>query len=63
MAYYIILFVITAILAWLNTGNTKVSKPLFFTFCLCIGLFVGLSDMLGGYDRSIVKFSKTCMKT
>ena len=53
MAYYIILFVITAILAWLNTGNTKVSKPLFFTFCLCIGLFVGLSDMLGGYDRYI----------
>ena len=29
MAYYIILFVITAILAWLNTGNTKVSKPFF----------------------------------
>ena len=53
MAYYIILFVITAILAWLNTGNTKVSKPFFFTFCLCIGLFVGLSDMLGGYDRYI----------
>ena len=22
-------------------------------FCLCIGLFVGLADMLGGYDRYI----------
>lgn len=53
MAYYIILFVITTILAWFYTGNTKVSKPLFFSFCLSIGLFVGLADMLGGYDRYI----------
>lgn len=53
MAYYIILFVITTILAWFYSGNTKVSKPLFFYFCLSIGLFVGLADMLGGYDRYI----------
>lgn len=53
MAYYIILFVITAVLAWANDGNTKVSKIIFFSFCLSIGLFVGLSDMLGGYDRYI----------
>ena len=53
MAYYIILFVITTILAWFYTVNTKVSKPLFFSFCLSIGLFVGLADMLGGYDRYI----------
>lgn len=53
MAYYIILFVITTILAWFYSGNTKVSKPLFFSFCLSIGLFVGLADMLGGYDRYI----------
>lgn len=53
MAYYIILFVITTILAWGYNGNTKVSKPFFFAFCLCIGLFVGLADMLGGYDRYI----------
>lgn len=63
MAYYIILFVITTILAWFYSGNTKVSKPLFFSFCLSIGLFVGLADMLGGMiDISIVKFSKICMK-
>lgn len=53
MAYYIILFVITTILVWGYNGNTKVSKPFFFAFCLCIGLFVGLADMLGGYDRYI----------
>lgn len=53
MAYYIILFVITTVLAWGHNGNTKVSKPFFFAFCLCIGLFVGLADMLGGYDRYI----------
>ncbi|WP_314664346.1 EpsG family protein [Prevotella aurantiaca] len=53
MAYYIILFVITTVLAWGHNGNTKVSKPFFFAFCLSIGLFVGLADMLGGYDRYI----------
>ena len=53
MAYYIILFVLTTILAWVYTGNTKVSKPFFFAFCLSIGLFVGLANMLGGYDRYI----------
>ena len=53
MAYYIILFVITTILAWFYSGNTKVAKSLFFPFCLSVGLFVGLADMLGGYDRYI----------
>ena len=53
MAYYIILFVITTVLAWFYAGNTKVPKSLFFSFCLSIGLFVGLADMLGGYDRYI----------
>ncbi|WP_455253138.1 EpsG family protein [Prevotella melaninogenica] len=53
MAYYIILFAVTTLLAWVYTGNTKVSKFLFFFFCLCLGLFVGLADMLGGYDRYI----------
>lgn len=53
MAYYIILFALTTLLAWVYTANTKVSKFLFFFFCLCLGLFVGLADMLGGYDRYI----------
>ena len=53
MAYYIILFVITAVLAWTNSGNTKKSKFIFFSFCFSLALFVGLADMLGGYDRYI----------
>ncbi len=53
MAYYLVLFLFTAILAWAHNGETKVSKSFFFAFCLCIGLFVGLADMLGGYDRYI----------
>ena len=53
MAYYIILFVITAVLAWTNSGNTKISKFIFFSFCFSLALFVGLADMLGGYDRYI----------
>ena len=53
MAYYFVLFLVTAICAWTHTGYTKVSKPFFFIFCFCIGLFVGLADMLGGYDRYI----------
>ena len=53
MVYYLVLFLFTAILAWTHNGETKVSKSFFFAFCLCIGLFVGLADMLGGYDRYI----------
>ena len=53
MAYYIILFVITAVLAWTNSDNKKISKSIFFCFCLSLSLFVGLADMLGGYDRYI----------
>lgn len=53
MVYYLVLFLFTAILAWTYNGETKVPKPFFLAFCLCIGLFVGLADMLGGYDRYI----------
>lgn len=53
MVYYLVLFLFTAILAWTHNGETKVSKSFFFVFCLCVGLFVGLADMLGGYDRYI----------
>lgn len=53
MAYYIILFVLTVVFAWTCDGKTEVPKVTFFSFCLSIGLFVGLADMLGGYDRYI----------
>lgn len=53
MLYYLILFIVTAILAWSYTDYSKSPNLFFFIYCFCIGLFVGLSDMLGGYDRYI----------
>lgn len=53
MVYYIVIFLLTAFLAWGFSSTTKPPKLLFFTFCMTIGLFVGMSDMLGGYDRYI----------
>ena len=50
---YIILLVVTAVLAWVNFDKPKVSKSFFLTYCLLIGIFVGISDMLGGYDRYV----------
>lgn len=53
MIYYILIFLSTAILAWGFSGKSKPPKLLFFAFSMTIALFVGLSDMLGGYDRYI----------
>ena len=53
MIYYIIIFILTAVFSWAYTSGEKVSRLLFFTFCISIGLFVGMADMLGGYDRYI----------
>ena len=50
---YIILLAATALLAWVNFDKPKVSKSFFLTYCLFIGIFVGISDMLGGYDRYV----------
>ena len=50
---YIILLAVTAVLAWVNFDKPKVSKSFFLTYCLFIGIFVGISDMLGGYDRYV----------
>ena len=54
MVYYLVLFLFTAILVWTHNGETKVSKPFFFAFCLCIGLFVGLADML--FDQAFLLY-------
>ena len=53
MVYYLVIFLLTAFLAWRYSCTTRPPKLLFFTFCMTIGLFVGMSDMLGGYDRYI----------
>ena len=52
MIYYIVIFFLTTILSW-TTNDKKVPKSFFFIFCICVGLFVGMADMLGGYDRYI----------
>jgi hypothetical protein len=54
MLPYIVIFVFTAVLALLQFGNRKkVSPYLFGAYMLSLGTFVGVSDMLGGYDRYI----------
>lgn len=54
MIIYIFLFILTLALAFLfDISKEKVSSVIFVSFCLLIGAFVGLGDMLGGYDRYI----------
>lgn len=50
---YILIFVITAVLALVTFETKKVSPVLFYGYVLALGVFVGISDMLGGYDRYI----------
>ena len=54
MIIYIILFTITLVLALLfDRDDTRVPSGVFIAYCLLLGAFVGLGDMLGGYDRYI----------
>lgn len=53
MLLYILIFVITAVLALVTFETKKVSPVLFYGYVLALGVFVGISDMLGGYDRYI----------
>ena len=53
MIYYLLIFAITSILAFQHIGKKRVSFSAFMTYIMLIGIFVGISDMLGGYDRYI----------
>ena len=54
MFIYILFFLITVILAFIyNKKNAHVSPVLFFFISMVLAMFVGCSDMLGGYDRYI----------
>lgn len=53
MIIYIILFFIPIILYFYYKDNNKKSYKLFLIFFIVLALFVGLGDMLGGYDRYI----------
>ena len=54
MLTYILLFIIVLTLSFQRLRvDSKPNRVLFWFVMLSIGLFVGLSDMLGGYDRYI----------
>ena len=53
MIIYIILFLIPAILYFYYKDNKQVSYKPFLFFFISLAVFVGLGDMLGGYDRYI----------
>ncbi|EGQ17115.1 EpsG family protein [Prevotella nigrescens] len=53
MIIYIILFLIPVILYFYYKNNKQVSYKPFLFFFISLAIFVGLGDMLGGYDRYI----------
>lgn len=53
MIIYIILFLIPAILYFYYKDNKQASYKPFLFFFISLAVFVGLGDMLGGYDRYI----------
>ena len=53
MIIYIILFFIPIVLYFYYKDNNKKSYKSFLLFFIVLALFVGLGDMLGGYDRYI----------
>ena len=53
MIIYIILFLIPVILYFYYKDNKQVSYKPFLFFFISLAIFVGLGDMLGGYDRYI----------
>lgn len=53
MWIYILIFIITLIFHFVFAQNGKPPYAIFFIYCVGLGTFIGLSDMLGGYDRYI----------
>lgn len=53
MLIYLCIFIITLVVAQYFFNRPKPPAFFFFIYCLVIGVFVGISDMLGGYDRYI----------
>lgn len=53
MIIYIILFLIPIILYFYYKDNKQASYKPFLFFFISLAVFVGLGDMLGGYDRYI----------
>ena len=53
MALYIAIFIAIGVIYFLSAQNGGMSKSTFACIMIFLALFVGLGDMLGGYDRYI----------
>lgn len=53
MWIYILIFAVVLWLTTIETNGKRISKTQYLLLMLCLALFVGLGDMLGGYDRYI----------
>lgn len=54
MLPYLFIFLLTALLAYNSFNESrKVSPHIFGLYVMALAIFVGISDMLGGYDRYI----------
>lgn len=53
MWVYIIIFFSILLAHFVFENREKPSFVIFFIFCISLGVFVGLGDMLGGYDRYV----------
>ena len=53
MISYYLIFVVSLIYYFIQSRQRVLSPTLFFSFMLIIALFIGLGDMIGGYDRYI----------
>lgn len=52
MILYLLIF-LGIVIAYISNPNKNISKSTLFWIIMGLGLFVGLGDMLGGYDRYI----------
>lgn len=53
MISYYLIFVISLVYYFIQSRKRVLSPTLFFSFMLITSLFIGLGDMIGGYDRYI----------
>lgn len=54
MVPYLLIFFITVCIAFYQFRNKKKTSPYFFgAYVFALAIFVGISDMLGGYDRYV----------
>lgn len=53
MFIYLLIFVIALLYLWLDSSFKKSSNLYLFLFFMYLAVFIGLGDMIGGYDRYV----------